>query len=363
MKKTTIFQRVIIQVILTSILSIGCATTAVSYTPPITDDKGDTIPGSITTMEKMIINGVEQWVLIRGEDTGNPVLLYLHGGPGISYTPWRELFIPPELEKEFTIVIWDQRGAGKSYSPDLTDKDLEITNYIEDIKDLTEHLKQRFNQDKIFMIGHSWGSALGFMTLMATPNYKESYYAYIACGEAAHWNRRQTISFQWTLEEAGHRNWERAESELLGLGEFNPENPTHVSIKNKWLSEMGGDFKEKTDFQRYMAALGSTPEYTAADVALFQQGVGFTTEATALNIHTSGYDLFSGLPEVKIPLYFFTGRYDRITPADLALEYFEAVKAPVKEFIWFEDSAHYMIFREYQKAARELIRIKGEILE
>ncbi len=163
-------------------------------TPPIVDANGNPIPGSIASLETIDLNGVEQWVLIRGHDTGKPVILFLHGGPGGADMVWRELFITKELEKNFVVVLWDQRGAGKSFSKDLTEEEMRPDKFVEDTIALTNQLRSRFKQEKIFLLGHSWGSALGFLTIMKHPEYPRLYHAYIAAGEAADWNRRQNIS-------------------------------------------------------------------------------------------------------------------------------------------------------------------------
>jgi pimeloyl-ACP methyl ester carboxylesterase len=348
---------------------VSCATTSTArhpgFTPPITDTAGNTVPGSIASLETVDLNGVEQWILIRGRDVSKPVILFLHGGPGTAHMIWRELFITEELEENFIVVLWDQRGAGKSYSPDLSADDMRLDNFIEDTVALTKYLQGRFNKEKIFLLGHSWGSALGFLTMMKHPEYKEMYHAYITAAEAADWNRRQTMSFEWTLAQARENNHQKAIRALEALQPFDPTDQSDIDAKNRWLLQWGGFIHDLGAFRQFMtyAKKASGPEYTKADVKKWMKGDRLANETVAPQIVKAGYNLFEDLPEVEIPLYFFVGRYDYQTPGLLTEEYYNAVKAPAKELIWFEESAHFTIQVEPDKMTRELIRISRETMD
>jgi pimeloyl-ACP methyl ester carboxylesterase len=293
-----------------------------TFTPPIVDANGNPIPGSIASLEKIDLNGVEQWILIRGHDTSKPVILFLHGGPGGADIVWRELFISEELEKNFVVVLWDQRGAGKSFSKDLTDEEMRPDKFVEDTIALTNHLRDRFKQDKIFLLGHSWGSGLGFLTIMKYPEYPQLYHAYIAASEAADWNRRQNISYEWTLDRARDKYNKKAINALEKLEPFDPTDAKHLGVKNRWLSEFGGEFNlsNRELAQRYEEYLikGQGPEYSRADAKKWMQGHGWSSKTVGIEAAESGYNLFRDLPEVRIPLFFFTGRYDYQTPGSLA---------------------------------------------
>ena len=337
-----------------------------TFTPPIVDAQGDPVPGSIATLETIDLNGVEQWILIRGHDTSKPVILFLHGGPGGADIVWRELFITEELEKNFVVVLWDQRGAGKSFSKDLTEEDMHPDKFVEDTIVLTNHLRERFKQEKIFLTGHSWGSALGFFTIMKHPEYPQLYHAYIAAGEAADWNRRQNISYEWTLDRARENSNKKAIKALEELEPFDPTDLRQIGVKNRWLSEFGGEYylgnEELAQTYEDYLITGQGPEYSRADAKKWMQGHALSSKTTDIAAAESGYNLFRDLPEVQIPLFFFTGRYDYQTPGPLTEEYYNFVKAPNKGFIWFEESAHLLIFEEPDKMARELIKIAGAIM-
>ena len=126
--------------------------------PAVVDAEGNEIPGSLASLEKVTLGGIDQWILIRAQDTSKPVLLFLHGGPGGAVMPWVDLFQPVQLEANFVVVHWDQRGAGKSYNQSLKAEDLSFDNFVSDTLELTDLLRERFDQGKIFLSGISWGS-------------------------------------------------------------------------------------------------------------------------------------------------------------------------------------------------------------
>ena len=117
------------------------AQNAIAGIPPVLDAAGNEVPGSLASLEKVTLGGVDQWILIRAQDTSKPVLLILHGGPGGSQMPWVDLFQPAELEENFVVVQWDQRGAGKSFHADLTVDDLQVDDFVADTLELTNMLR------------------------------------------------------------------------------------------------------------------------------------------------------------------------------------------------------------------------------
>ena len=333
-------------------------TEEVGSTPPITDAEGKVIPGSIASLENITLGGIEQWILIRGKDTSKPLLLWLHGGPGFSYMPWVELFQTRQLEANFVVVQWDQRGAGKSFSQSLSAEDLQVEKFISDTLELTNMLRERFNQEKIFLFGHSWGSALGFLTIMEN---SEPYYAYIAAAEAADWNRRQMMSYQWVLEQARKDNNTEVIQVLESTQPFDPTNMDHIAGKNQFLDlYRGGDLYTEGLWDRYLDYVfsGKSLEYTSADVENFVPGMTFSQQVVVPQ--AMDYNLFRDFPVSLIPVHFFAGRHDHQTPGELAEEYYNFLEAPAKSFTWFENSGHSMIWDEVDKTTEELIKIANE---
>ena len=149
------------------------------HTTHFTDARGDIIPGSVARLEQVELEGMEQWILIRGTDTRNPVLLWLHGGPGAAQMPLARHF-NGELEDDFIVVHWDQRGAGKSNPPGFDETTMYLERYVADTLELTLYLKELLQKDKIYLLGHSWGSQLGLRVVEEAPHL---YHAYIGVSQ------------------------------------------------------------------------------------------------------------------------------------------------------------------------------------
>ena len=132
---------------------------------PITDASGKTIDGSISVVEKIMIGGQEQYFFIRGANSTKPVMLFLHGGPGSPEISFMKNY-NKDIENDFIMVYWEQRGAGKSYSEDIPLESMNLEQLISDTREMSEYLAKRFNQEKIYLMGHSWGSLLGILTAL-----------------------------------------------------------------------------------------------------------------------------------------------------------------------------------------------------
>jgi len=155
-------------------------------------------PNSLAVLEQVPVNGTQQWILIRSESTTNPIVLFVHGGPGTSWlTPMRKNTQP--LEKYFTVVNWDQRRAGKSFAAGRVDAEMTIGTFVDDIIALYSDLARRFHKNKILLVGHSWGSVVGVIAASRRPDL---FSAYIGIGQMSRMAESELISYQWTLEQA-----------------------------------------------------------------------------------------------------------------------------------------------------------------
>jgi pimeloyl-ACP methyl ester carboxylesterase len=153
----------------------------------------------ISSLQQVTLGNVKQWILIRGEDTSNPILLFLHGGPGFPQMPFTHID-SRRLEKHLIVVNWDQRGAGKSYNDGAIPKEtMTIEQFLSDTHELIRYLKARFSKDRLFLIGHSWGSILGLYTAYRHP---DDLYAYIGMGQVVNMEESELISYHYTLERA-----------------------------------------------------------------------------------------------------------------------------------------------------------------
>jgi len=312
-------------------------------TPPFRDSAGKVIPNSIASLEEVELGKVKQTLLIRGRSMDDPVLLYLHGGPGSTELPLVRHY-NSVLEDHYVVVLWDQRGAGKSYSLFLDSKTLTIDRMLQDTHELVELLRKRFNKKKIYLVGHSWGSMLGLAT---AHKYPELLYAYIGIGQAIDFQEGERLSLQYTLQQARETKNEKAVKELEGLKDYPALNDHWISdvlTERKWLGQFGGVMYGKKGMQD-LFLVKRPPEFTLFDFVPFALGSVRSLKSLWPQILQYG-DFRKIAPELEVPVYFVTGRHDYNVPFALVEEYFQLVKAPRKRMVWFEQSAHMPNFEE-----------------
>ncbi len=312
-------------------------------TPEIKGPSGKRLPDHVASLEKVTLGGEKQWILIRGQDRSLPVLLFLHGGPGMPMMYLAHAFQRP-LEESFLCVQWDQRGAGKSFRPDLPLESLTVERILSDAHELILQLRSRFGQDRIYLAGHSWGSYLG---MLLAQRYPELLHAYIGIGQVVDEVRAQEIAERFIRERAIATDDQEALLELNTMG---------TSIHEKWLFKYGGVLFGKTGYSPFIWAGLRAPEYGFFDIPKVGKGSSFSSR------HMQ-YDAIAGplmehVREVRVPVYFFAGRHDYTTPSELVEEYFSILVAPQKRLIWFERSAHFPFFSEPE----EFARILGDLL-
>ncbi|MGD8190633.1 alpha/beta fold hydrolase [Brevibacillus ginsengisoli] len=312
------------------------------YTQPIQG------ANSIATLEKVMIGGTEQWITIRGEDKNNPILLYLHGGPGnaeMNSNPRFKL-----LEKRYVVVNWDQRGSGKSFSPSLKKETLHVEQYVSDTHEMVEMLKKRFGREKIYLAGHSWGSLLGMLEVKKNP---QSFYAYIGIGQFVDVTKGDKIGYDYTLKKAKEVGNQQAVRELQAIGAPPYKSFTDFLMYRKWIVQLGGVFYSPTYIQDVMIPdVQKATEYTEDEKENFETGA--ITLFTAISPELPKYNLLEMIDQVEVPVYFMTGRYDHNTPYELTEQLYQKLKAPQKELIWFEKSGHAPNYEEEEKFAEVL---------
>lgn len=340
--------------ILPFILLISCTST-----------KKITTPKGISEINYLKINNSKQFVLIRGEDKSNPVLLFLHGGPGASETALFRKY-NGELEKYFTVVYWDQRGAGKSFNKSISKQEIKVSTYLNDIDSLVNYLKSRFNVEKIFLVGHSWGTRLGLMSIQKNP---ENYIGYVGVGQELVSLEGERISYNYTLKKARETNNLKAIKDLEEMGEPGSGDYTKMYkngfwglVKQKdWLLKLGGEFYEKTNYKEWIKAIWLSKEYTVFDLVRYARGSAFSAGNIIYDPAFNNIDYFNQIPEVKIPVYFISGAQDYNTPWELAERYAQSVKSPHSEFIKFERSGHSPVFEEPERFNEEILKIYNKL--
>lgn len=310
-------------------------------TAPFVDALGKPVPGSVADLDRIMLGGVEQGLLIRGLSVANPVMLYLHGGPGTSELGMVRTHNMPALERHFTVVVWDQRGAGISYSAREPESGMSVEQFIADAHELTLLLCKRFGQPKIYLVGHSWGSALGVLTVH---RYPELYHAFIGVGQIVDMREGERLSYAWTLAQAEKAGDRRSVAQLKAigpppyLGTFRSKLMTQRKILGKYRGEVHGN--SRGGMSTLLRGLIGSREYSWSDrVNVFR---GIFANMRLMWPKIVDINLMAQAPELKVPVYFLEGRHDYEAPAVLAEQYFEALEAPRKTLIWFERSAHFV---------------------
>jgi pimeloyl-ACP methyl ester carboxylesterase len=312
-------------------------------TPPIS------APGSIASLEKHTIGGVDQWILIRGYDQTKPVLLFLHGGPGMPAMYLAHKF-QSELERDFVVVHWDRRGAGKSFDAHLQVSALSVRQTLNDTYELTRMLRERFHKQRIYLVGHSWGSYLGLIAVQEHPEY---YSAFIGMGQIAG-NRDQVYALR--REFLSRAAKETGDSDLrVRLTDAN------MKVTEDDLFRFGGELYASRSYWPILKAGLNAPEYTLRDAMNVKKGVDLVNREMKYDVVPR---LLEGeISKVGVPVFFFLGRHDLNTPSQLAAEYLDRLDAPLKGLVWFEHSAHFPFFEEPDRFHKEMVRINQSVVE
>ncbi len=308
-----------------------------------------TSPNGIASLEKVSLGGVNQWMQIRGDDTAKPILLFLHGGPGFPQMPFAHL--NAELEKEFVVVQWDQRGAGKSYSWSIPDESMQVDQFVSDAHDLVQLLLQRFHAPKCYLVAHSWGSMFGALTVA---RYPELFYAYVGIGQAADLRETAQVRYQFALDTARREHNQEATRELARIGRP-PHNAEDHEYMEKWVNHYAEREHASISRARMVRLALSSPVYSWADLVRIPLGARYSFQQLWKEIFYET-NLFREVPRLEVPVYFFLGRHDRVVTWEVAERYFNALEAPRgKQLIWFEDSGHWPQFEESQKYRDTLV--------
>lgn len=309
-----------------------------------------TSPDGIESLETVRLGGVEQTILVRGEDRHAPVLLLLHGGPGLAGIPVARLF-DDRLTERFVVVHWDQRGAGLSCSPDVPDESLELARYVDDTAELLEILRRRFGVAKVSVLGHSWGSVLGTLVAQSHPELVDTY---VGMGQIVDMRRGETLSLRYALARARADGNEEAIAQLEGLGQPPYPDVASMLLQREWLGHYGGVFHRIDGMRTLVRAVLTSPEYGLADKLAFYGCVMHSVDEVWPEIDT--LDFLRDVPRLDVPVVFLVGRYDYNTPFELVAEYFERLEAPRKRLVWFEHSGHWPNLEEPEAFQEAVIR-------
>ncbi len=325
-----------------SILAIIFSQTFAS-TPAILDAQGQPLPNSVTSLEQVTLGGSEQWITIRGKDVSNPVLLFLAGGPGGSELAWTRRYLGA-LEDHFVVVNWDQPGTGKSYGA-VDIAALTPERFVSDAHELTLLLRERFGQDKIYVLGESWGTILGTWLVQ---RYPEDFHAYIASAQMVYTTLNDQMGYEFALDMARQEDNVALLEQLERTGA-----PPYTGDGNFWTY---AGYLNVLNSYMYRNAAGEggsdnrlfdvllAPEYGLIDKVNWVRGLDqvFSTVYPRLG----EIDFMTNVPSLDVPVYFLEGRWDVNAMASLVEAYHNRLDAPVNRLIWFENSGHTPLYEE-----------------
>lgn len=300
-----------------------------------------TTPNGVQELYEVTLGGAPQWISIHGRDRANPVLLFVHGGPGAPEMPLAWTFQSP-WEDYFTVVQWDQRGAGKSYrGPDAA---LSADRIVADGGELIAHLRERLGVRKVIILGQSWGSYVGLRMALANP---ESVAAYVGTGQIIKFAEGERVGYEWTVRQARQTNNAEALADLRGILPYpEPDGSIPVSkidIERRWSVYYGALMYGRDAYDFYSAAARLSPEYEPDDVPKIGRG---SAQSLAPLIRDLQQADFGDVRSVPFPVVLLLGRQDYTTPSQLAANWLASLRAPHKKVVWFENSAHLVPLEE-----------------
>lgn len=255
-------------------------------------------------------------------------MLFLHGGPGSPETVFMKHF-NQDIEKDFVMVYWEQRGAGKSYSKHVPAESMNMAQFISDSKELSEYLIDRFGQDKIYIMGHSWGSLLGILTAWKHPEY---FHAFFGIGQVSHQFKGEQISYEWAKEQARQNDDQRSLKALNRL--VVPDSlaksdiwMNYLMTQRKYVNKFGGGTTHDiTGMWPLVKMVLKAREYTFGEKLNFMNANLFSLKH--LWYEVMNINLFHEIDSMQVPVYIFQGIHDYTTPYPIAKDFYDQLKAP-----------------------------------
>ena len=318
---------------------------------PFVDGNGSPLAGSLSEKIHVNINGVQQGMFIKSKDTTHPVLLYLHGGMPEYFLTRR---YPTGLEDYFTVVWWEQRGSGISYSAEIPPETMTLEQMISDTVEVTQYLRRRFHKEKIYLLGHSGGSFIGIQAAARAP---ELYYAYIGVAQMSNQLKSERLAYEYMLKQY-KANGNAAMVQKLEAAPVTMEGGTpaaYRALRDQAMHSLGiGTTRDmKSVVTGIVLPSWQSREYTFGEKLNLWRGKS-RAGISILWDKMLATDLSQQVPLLALPVYFFHGIYDYTVSYTEAKSYFEKLKAPLKGFYTFEQSAHSPLFEEPDKAQKIL---------
>ncbi|MGE8035835.1 alpha/beta fold hydrolase [Lysinibacillus sp. NPDC093692] len=296
---------------------------------------------SVSALKQVEINGSNHEVMIRGKDQDNPVIIFVHGGPGCSEIPYASKY-QNLLENNFTVVNYDQRASGKSYHFFEDYSNLSADLLVDDLLALTDYISDRLGKEKVILIGHSYGT---YIATQAASKAPEKFTAYVGIGQMSDTVESEIDSLNYVIkqaEKAGHTEDVQDLQELTGKIKNGD-----IFTPRTYVGKYGGSSRLIDNPDGNIISMLFSREYNLLDVIRYNYGLSYS-QKTLLE-ETIKNPLPTKVNKLELPCYFVMGKYDYQTSSNAAKNYFDIIEADKKEFIAYEQSAHYPQFEEKEK--------------
>ncbi|MEO4055181.1 alpha/beta hydrolase [Solibacillus sp. CAU 1738] len=297
--------------------------------------------GGISEVRKLTIGGISQYILVDGQSKENPFIIFLHGGPGQPFpfgVSSRNQF--PVITEKFNAVYFDQRGSGKSFDKNIDVETMNIEQFISDTNEVIDFVRKEYSQDKVYLVGMSWGSIIGLQLANRDP---DKFYGYIGIDQIVNIKDGQVLGKQWLKDIA------KDDKNLLDQIESFGEPPYYGELESQYSDIVnkynGFNYKDENTKGANLFKLAGrslvSPDYSLKDIyASFVSGATFSLiDSKELQKEIINTD-FNELTIFKTPFYIIQGKHDKVANFELAKSYFDRIDAPKKKFITLENSAH-----------------------
>lgn len=332
MKKIRIFIKY------TGLITIVLLITALLFPTWTSHIKGN---NSVSALEQVKINGSNHEVMIRGNDKDNPVIIFVHGGPGCSEIPYASKY-QNLLENNFTVVNYDQRASGKSYHFFEDYSNLSSDLLVDDLLALTDYISDRLGKEKVILIGHSYGT---YIATQAASKAPEKFTAYVGIGQMSDQVRSEMDGLNYVIQQAEYDDNAEDVLYLQGLTEQVENGETF--IPRQYIAKYGGASRLIDNPDGNIIGMLFSREYNLLDIIRYNYGISNSQKALLKEIIKN--PLPTKVKKLELPCYFVMGNYDYQTSSNQARKYFDMIEADKKDFIAFEQSAHYPQFEEKEK--------------